>query len=67
MITYHIRNRQTGLLDPCTEQEYNKIIRLYSQYGGNFSSETLQESGNSETRSYYNGEQIAARAVFPRD
>lgn len=65
MTTYHIRNKDTGLLDPCTEQAYNGIILLYSQFSGSFTSETLQESGNTETRSYYNGQQIAARADFP--
>ena len=67
LTTYHIRNKDTGYLDPCTEQEYKRVIRLYSQFSGNYTTETLQESGNEELRSYYNGQQIAARAIFPND
>ena len=64
MTTYHIRNKETGYLDPCTPEQYNRVIAAYSQYGTGYTVETLQEYGNSETRSYYNGEQIAAQATF---
>ncbi len=67
MTEYHTRNDQTGYLDPCTQEKYTAFLRLYSQFSGNLTTETIEEQGNTETRTYYNGVQIAARATFPND